>query len=89
MTWWSVCDVYWLGKDGVKVRGGGGGGGAEVETNLKSYLHFSSHWYQSGQTELTLWPGIMKWDLRDELSKSGLSSNLLIHLFQRLIELMK
>ena len=23
MRWWWVCDVYWLGKGGVKVRGGG------------------------------------------------------------------
>ena len=41
------------------------------------------------KSELTLWPGIIKWDLCDELNKSGLSSNLLIHLFQRLTELMK
>ena len=41
------------------------------------------------KSELTLWPGIIKWDLCDELNKFGLSSNLLIHLFQRLTELMK
>ena len=30
--------------------------------------------------------GIIKWDLCDKLSEYGLSSNLLIHLFQRIIE---
>ena len=33
--------------------------------------------------------GIIKWDLWDKLNKSALSSNLLIHLFQRIIELTK
>ena len=71
-----------------------------VETNLRLYLDFGSSKENSlvgflnvpidiVKSELTLWPGIIKWDLCDELNKSGLSSNLLIHLFQRLTELMK
>ena len=66
-----------------------------VETNLRLYLDFGSSKENSlvgfdiVKSELTLWPGIIKWDLCDELNKSGLSSNLLIHLFYRLTELMK
>ena len=30
MRWWCVCDVCWLGKRGVNVRGVGGGFYAEA-----------------------------------------------------------
>ena len=52
-----------------------------VETNLKLYLDFG---FSEGSSL-----GIIKWDLCDKLNESGLSSNLLLHLFQKIIELTK
>ena len=53
-----------------------------VETNLRLNLDFGFKFLSRFlkvpidivRSELTLWPGIIKWDLCDELNKSGLSS---------------